>query len=209
MVHALLSAFGLIDAMVPLGCEVAQVDDLRNFHSSDYVDFLESVDKSKDLDQYEDDLDEYGLGFDCPLVTGILDLALHLAGGSLCAARALCRGEVDVAVNWNGGWHHAQRDAASGFCYVNDIVLAINELRGTFARVMYVDLDIHHGDGVENAFMYSSKVFTLSIHHYEDGYFPGTGSMDDVGYGRGRYFCFNVPLKEGATDDTFYTAFDR
>ena len=71
-----------------------------------------------------------------------------------------------VAINWGGGWHHAQRDEASGFCYVNDIVLAIQHLRRVYDRVLYIDLDVHHGDGVENAFNFSPKVFTFSMHKH-------------------------------------------
>ena len=117
-------------------------------------------------------------------------------------------GTVDVAVNFCGGWHHAQRDQASGFCYVNDCVLAILELQKRFKRVLYIDLDIHHGDGVENAFAFSRKVFTLSFHKCEEGYFPGTGSVNDIGLGGGRFYTCNVPLKDGASDQTFIKVFE-
>ena len=95
---------------------------------------------------------------------------------------------VRVALNWAGGWHHARRDSASGFCYVNDIVLAIHRLQAAFKRVMYVDLDVHHGDGVEDAFSSTDKVMTLSIHKMETGFFPGTGACTDTGYGKGRFY---------------------
>lgn len=137
------------------------------------------------------------------------DFVRTIAGGSLAAAKALVAGSVDVAVNFCGGWHHAQRDQASGFCYVNDCVLAILELQKRFKRVLYIDLDIHHGDGVENAFAFSRKVFTLSIHKCEEGYFPGTGSVNDIGLGGGRFYTCNVPLKDGASDQTFITIFEK
>lgn len=100
------------------------------------------------------------------------------------------------------------RGEASGFCYVNDIVLGIHELQKKFKRILYVDLDAHHGDGVENAFAFSNKVMTLSFHHYEAGYFPGTGKVMDVGQGRGKYYSLNVPLKAGIVDTQFIFVFD-
>ncbi len=101
----------------------------------------------------------------------------------------LNHGEADIAINWAGGLHHAKKSEASGFCYVNDIVLAILELlkyevlilsnlkRFRYhQRVLYIDIDIHHGDGVEEAFYTTDRVFTLSFHKFGE-YFPGTGDI--------------------------------
>ena len=102
--------------------------------------------------------------------------------------------------SWSGGLHHAKRNAASGFCYVNDIVLAILELLKYHARVLYIDIDIHHGDGVEEsyplkslqcvlttrAFYTTDRVMTVSFHKFGEGFFPGTGDLDDTGIGRGK-----------------------
>ena len=87
------------------------------------------------------------VGYDCPLFEGIYDYASFMAGASLAAAQCLARGVAKVAINWYGGWHHAMKDEASGFCYCNDIVLAILHLMDHFDRVLYIDIDIHHGDG--------------------------------------------------------------
>ena len=95
-----------------------------------------------------------------------------------------------MAINWSGGWHHAKRDSAAGFCYVNDVVLAIHRLQAAFKRVMYVDLDVHHGDGVEDAFSFTDKVMTMSIHKHEFGFFPGTGALKDVGFGKGKFYRY-------------------
>lgn len=84
--------------------------------------------------------------------------------------------QADVAINWAGGLHHAKKSEASGFCYVNDIVLAILELLKYHQRVLYVDIDIHHGDGVEEAFYTTDRVMTVSFHKYGE-YFPGTGDL--------------------------------
>ena len=88
------------------------------------------------------------IGYDCPLFEGIYDYASWMAGASLAAARCLAKGETQVAINWYGGWHHAMKDEASGFCYCNDIVLAVLHLMDHFDRVLYIDIDIHHGDGI-------------------------------------------------------------
>lgn len=121
-----------------------------------------------------------------------------------------------MAINWAGGWHHAKRSEASGFCYLNDIVLAIhhllthtsslsNDLYPTnLGRVLYLDFDLHHGDGVEEAFWYSPRVVTFSVHHASPGFFPGTGTYTSTdldghylfpnGANRGKFSAFNLPL---------------
>lgn len=82
----------------------------------------------------------------------------------------------DIAINWSGGLHHAKKHEASGFCYINDCVLGILELLKHYERVLYVDIDIHHGDGVEEAFYTTNRVMTASFHKFGE-YFPGTGAM--------------------------------
>lgn len=106
-----------------------------------------------------------------------------------------------------GGLHHAKTSEASGFCYVNDIVLCILELLKTKQRVLYIDIDIHHGDGVEEAFYCTPRVFTLSFHKYATNFFPGTGNLNDTGYGAGKNYSFNVPLKDFIDDDMFLRVF--
>lgn len=112
----------------------------------------------------------------------------------------------DIAVNWAGGLHHAKKCEASGFCYVNDIVLAILELLKKHERVLYVDIDIHHGDGVEEAFYTTDRVMTVSFHKFGD-YFPGTGDVRDIGYGKGKYYSLNVPLDDGIDDESYHSLF--
>ncbi len=106
----------------------------------------------------------------------------------------------DTVINWSGGLHHAKQAEASGFCYINDVVLAILELLKNYQRVLYIgliicilDIDIHHGDGVEEAFYITDRVMTFSIHKFKD-YFPGTGHIDDVGLERGKFSSVNFPL---------------
>jgi len=98
------------------------------------------------------------------------------SGGSIDGARLINTNQADIAINWGGGLHHAKKIEASGFCYVNDIVLGGLELLKYHNRVLYIDIDVHHGDGVEEAFYLTNRVMTLSFHRFGD-FFPGTGSI--------------------------------
>jgi len=128
------------------------------------------------------------------------------SGGSVGGAYKLNNQTSDICINWAGGLHHAKKAEASGFCYVNDIVLGILELLRFHDRVLYIDIDIHHGDGVEEAFYTTNRVMTVSFHKYGE-YFPGTGHIDDTGYGNGRNYALNFPLKDGLDDDSFCQIF--
>uniref|UniRef100_A0A4W5JQ15 Histone deacetylase 3 n=1 Tax=Hucho hucho TaxID=62062 RepID=A0A4W5JQ15_9TELE len=113
----------------------------------------------------------------------------------------------DIAINWAGGLHHAKKFEASGFCYVNDIVISILELLKYHPRVLYIDIDIHHGDGVQEAFYLTDRVMTVSFHKYGNYFFPGTGDMYEVGAESGRYYCLNVPLRDGIDDHSYRQLF--
>ena len=86
------------------------------------------------------------------------------SGASIDCAHSIITGVADISINWSGGLHHAKKKEASGFCYINDIVLCILELLRVYVRVLYVDIDCHHGDGVEEAFYLTNRVMTLSFH---------------------------------------------
>lgn len=207
LVHNLIRAYDLVSHMQLIPPRPASEDSLLSFHSRNYIEFLQKVDQSSDLEKHEEDQLEFGLEYDCPLIEGIYRFVQAIAGASITAAQVLVNGLARVAINWNGGWHHAQRDGAEGFCYVNDIVLAIHKLREKFSRILYIDFDLHHGNGVENAFAFTPHVLTLSLHKHEPGFYPGTGGLLDVGLGRGRYYSVNVPLKDGVRDDNYFTLF--
>ncbi|XP_026314256.1 histone deacetylase 8-like isoform X2 [Hyposmocoma kahamanoa] len=151
--------------------------------------------------------EEYGIGYDCPPVSNMFELISSIAGGSITAAKCLVMDIADVAINWCGGWHHAQRFAADGFCYVNDIVIAIETLKIKFSKVLYIDLDVHHGNGVQDAYNLSKSVFTLSFHKYEPGFYPGTGNIADIGTHTGTGYCCNIPLRAAYSDDTLTCMF--
>ncbi|KIP07486.1 hypothetical protein PHLGIDRAFT_29985 [Phlebiopsis gigantea 11061_1 CR5-6] len=180
--------------------------ELEAYHDHDYVDFLSRV-TPQNQGKMKEMIDQFNCVEDCPIFSDMYDFCKMYAGASLAAARKLCAGTTDVAINWSGGLHHAKKAEASGFCYINDIVLAILELLRYHPRVLYIDIDIHHGDGVEFAFYHSNRVMTLSFHKYTGDFFPGTGKLDDNGAGLGKHFCLNVPLQDGIDDDMYLTTF--
>ncbi|KAG6589425.1 Histone deacetylase 6, partial [Cucurbita argyrosperma subsp. sororia] len=164
MAHNLIVHYGLhrrmeINRPYPAGSE-----DIRRFHSDDYVDFLASVSPETLSDHaFSRHLKRFNVGEDCPVFDGLFGFCQASAGGSIGAAVKLNRGDADIAINWAGGLHHAKKSEASGFCYVNDIVLGILELLKYHRRVLYIDIDVHHGDGVEEAFYTTDRVMVWPL----------------------------------------------
>ncbi|GAA5883397.1 hypothetical protein JCM3774_004146, partial [Rhodotorula dairenensis] len=152
-------------------------------------------------------LSRFNIGDDCPIFSDMYSYCRQYAGASLLAARKLVAGSTDIAINWTGGLHHAKKSEASGFCYVNDIVLAILELLRTHPRVLYIDIDIHHGDGVQEAFYNTNRVLTVSFHKYSPDFFPGTGHIDELGHALGKNFSLNVPLQDGIDNESYVALF--
>lgn len=186
----------------------ATQEEMTQYHSPDYIDFLKSKVNFKSsyaIEQLERfNFMEHG---DCPLFPGIFDFCQISCGGSIDGAIRLNHGLNETCINWSGGLHHARKREAAGFCYTNDIVLAILQLLRYHKRVLYIDIDIHHGDGVEEAFYFSDRVFTCSFHRYGEDFFPGTGAITDFGEQEGRYCCCNFPLKDGLNDEDFMEIF--
>lgn len=203
IVHFLIEGYGLLKFMRVVRPRPATYDQLTVFHDPDYIDFLKRITDVEDEEKYDEEAQQFGLSYDCPAHVGVYEYAALVSGATLQAAESLIDGTADVAINWYGGWHHGKKDSASGFCYTNDVVLGILKLREKFDRVLYVDLDLHHGDGVEDAFCTTNKVLTVSVHKFTSGFFPGTGSLDDIGYNRGKYYSINVPLLDGIKDPEF------
>jgi histone deacetylase 1/2 len=158
--------------------------DFTKFHSDEYVDFLARV-TPDNMKYMTEQLLYFNIGEDCPVFDGLNDFCNIYTTGSILGAHFLNENISDIAINWSGGLHHAKKSEASGFCYINDCVLAILELLTKYERVLYLDIDIHHGDGVEEAFFTTDRVLTCSFHKYGE-YFPGTGNLNDIGYGIGK-----------------------
>ncbi|KAK3122192.1 hypothetical protein QOZ80_8BG0666260 [Eleusine coracana subsp. coracana] len=212
MAHALVRSYGLLDDMMRLRERPATEDEICVVHDHDYVDLLRDLTLGNK--PVTCDIKAYGLNkvvngsIDNPVISGMWDYCQRYSGGSLTAARALAAGEADIAINWSGGMHHACSGEANGFCYVNDITMAVTELLAHFRRVLYLDIDVHHGDGVEAAFANSNRVMTVSFHQCTEGFFPfKNGLVDDVGEGAGMYRTLNVPMKEGMDDEGYHRMF--
>ncbi|KAK8795983.1 histone deacetylase [Blastocystis sp. subtype 4] len=208
LTHNLLLTYNLYRYLEVYRPHQATEEEMEVFHTKEYVDFLSHI-TPNNMKEYQAEMEQFAVpsGVDNPVFDGIFNYCRLYCGASLDAASRLNQGRNQICVNWSGGLHHAKKAEASGFCYMNDIVLAILELLKVFPRVMYIDIDIHHGDGVEEAFYCTDRVMTVSFHKYGN-YFPGTGSIDDIGINEGRNFAVNVPLKDGMDDESYQYVFD-
>jgi acetoin utilization protein AcuC len=151
----------------------------------------------------------FGLGTDDnPIFPGMHDASARVVGASVGAARAVRQGEAIHAVNIAGGLHHAMSDRASGFCIYNDVAIAISWLLGTgIERVAYIDVDVHHGDGVQAVFWDDPRVLTISVHETGRALFPGTGFPEETGGPGAAGSAVNVALPPGTGDDGWLRAF--
>nr|XP_019793776.1 histone deacetylase 1 isoform X3 [Tursiops truncatus] len=205
MTHNLLLNYGLYRKMEIYRPHKANAEEMTKYHSDDYIKFLRSI-RPDNMSEYSKQMQRFNVGEDCPVFDGLFEFCQLSTGGSVASAVKLNKQQTDIAVNWAGGLHHAKKSEASGFCYVNDIVLAILELLKYHQRVLYIDIDIHHGDGVEEAFYTTDRVMTVSFHKYGE-YFPGTGDLRDIGAGKGKYYAVNYPLRDGIDDESYEAIF--
>ncbi|XP_077980928.1 histone deacetylase 3-like [Glandiceps talaboti] len=206
LTHSLVLNYGLYKKMQVYRPYRASQHDMCRFHSEEYIDFLSRV-TPQNIQSFTKSLSHFNVGDDCPVFPGLFDFCAMYTGASLEGATKLNNELCDVAINWAGGLHHAKKFEASGFCYVNDIVISILELLKYHPRVLYVDIDIHHGDGVQEAFYLTDRVMTVSFHKYGNHFFPGTGDMYEIGSESGRYYSLNIPLKDGIDDQSYCQLF--
>ncbi|KAJ7238764.1 hypothetical protein B0H12DRAFT_1326793 [Mycena haematopus] len=206
MTHDLVSAYGMLDKMHVLKPARTSAETMTSFHTDEYVQFLSRV-TPETAAKLSFNGTRFLVGDDNPPFEGVFEFSSISAGGSIAAAQRINSGAADIAINWAGGMHHAKKSEASGFCYINDIVLGILELLRDVTRVLYIDIDCHHGDGVEEAFYTTDRVMTCSFHKY-GAFFPGTGTQEDKGRGRGKGYALNVPLNDGITDEAYKSVFE-
>ncbi|XP_076440662.1 putative histone deacetylase 1-B [Babylonia areolata] len=208
LAHALINNYRLFEKLEICRPQPSSVQDLTRFHSEDYIRFLKAVTPFDIRDRrIMPKLDEYHLKDDCPVFGNLYDFCTLTTGGSIASAVKLNHKKADICINWSGGLHHAKKSEASGFCYVNDAVLAILELLKKHSRVLYIDIDIHHGDGVEEAFYTTDRVMTVSFHNYDGFFFPGTGALSATGSEKGKHYTLNFPLREGMDDASYEFVF--
>ena len=206
LTYELIRACGLLGDPDPRLIEPAPagIEDLLTFHTRDYLDVLQAANSG----EYREGAEAYGLGYgDNPVFPGMFDWSRLVAGASLKAADLVDSGEASIAFNIAGGLHHALASRASGFCYINDPVLAIRRLVSRGRRVAYIDIDAHHGDGVQEAFYDTDRVLTISLHETGAMLFPGSGFEQETGEGAGSGYSVNVPLPPEADDEIFVQAF--
>jgi acetoin utilization protein AcuC len=202
---ALANQLGVTGHFEVFAPPVADDDALCRIHSVEYVEAVRRASTAGPAAGATG----HGLGTsDNPIFRGMHECAAQIAGGSIAAAQAVARGEVDRAVNLFGGLHHAMPDYASGFCIYNDPALAIAALLDAgVKRVAYVDIDVHHGDGVQRAFYDDPRVLTVSIHESPMSLFPGTGWPSELGRGDAVGTSVNVALPAGTADAAWLRAF--
>lgn len=204
LTRRLVDAFGLDREVEVVAAKAAGESTLRLVHREDYIAAVRAA--SADPGAADQ---SYGLGtMDDPAFAGMHEVSALIAGQSVGAAEAVWRGEALHAVNFAGGLHHAMPGAASGFCIYNDASLAIARLLELGAeRVAYVDVDVHHGDGVQAAFWDDPRVLTISLHEHPRTLFPQTGWPEETGADAAEGSAVNVALPAGTGDAGWLRAF--
>jgi acetoin utilization protein AcuC len=187
-----IRALNLLDGASVVKPRAATDDELMTVHALDYINAVKRAIPNL----------RYGLGTeDVPVVAGMHDAAANIVGATLVAAEEVMSGRVQRAFSMSGGLHHAHHAQASGFCIYNDLAVAIKYMQRRYgARVMYIDYDAHHGDGVQWIFYNDPEVLTVSYHESGAFLYPGTGFIDEIGEGDGHGYSVNVPL-DPSTDD--------
>ncbi|MFQ5596020.1 MAG: acetoin utilization protein AcuC [Anaerolineae bacterium] len=179
-------------------------EELYLFHTPEYVEVV------RRLSQGDIGVPAWKYGFgpgDNPVWARMYETESLKVGSALLAAELVHGGKVDVAFSFGGGLHHAGPAMASGFCVFNDAAVAIHWLLRQGRRVVYIDIDGHHGDGVQNAFYDTNRVLTISLHESGRHLFPGTGFVHEIGAGAGEGYSVNVPLPPYTDDETYLWAF--
>lgn len=188
------------EGMVEVAPVAATTEEMQMFHTAEYLDALKRAGDG----YFDQGMFEFGLGTgDCPVFKGMWDYGVLAVGATITAAKKILSGAASVAFNPSGGFHHAHPGQASGFCYINDVVLGLMTLANGGKRVLFLDVDVHHSDGVQEAFYSRNDVMTVSLHQDGRTLFPGTGYPGDIGEGDGKGYSVNVPLPGGTYDGAY------
>ncbi len=203
----------MLDLLRALGHDVRTVapepatrEEILSVHEDYYVRRVEELSAGQDVQDRED----YGLGTpDNPAFPGMDEAARWLVGGTLLGARLICEKGEKRVLQLGGGLHHARRNFASGFCIYNDLAVAINYLTRQGLWVAYLDIDVHHADGVQQILYEDKRVMTISFHESGRYLFPGTGEIHELGSGLGRGLKLNLPLEPFTEGDSYLEAFEQ
>ena len=206
LTRTLLEAAGALPAAALAGVEPITERELARVHLARYIDAVKHASRGEE----QDDAYSYGLGTgDNPIFPDMHEAVLRVCSGTVTAVELVASGRARRAVNLAGGLHHALRAKASGFCVYNDLALGIRRAVDQHGlRVVYIDLDVHHGDGVQWLFYDTPDVMTISLHESGRYLFPGTGHTYETGRGPGRGTSVNMPLEPFTEDDSFLEAFE-
>lgn len=203
----LLECMNLLDPEDIIPPRKATDEELALFHDVQYIEAVKRASQNR-LD--EDKSIVFGLGTeDTPMFANMHEASSYLVGGTLTAVDAVLNGETLHALNLGGGLHHGFQRQAAGFCIYNDGAIAIKYLREKYnLKVLYVDTDAHHGDGVQLAFYDDPNVCTFSIHETGRYLFPGTGNVDERGIKEGHGYSFNLPIDAFTQDESFLQLYE-
>jgi acetoin utilization protein AcuC len=206
-VHDALETLGAFQrsTAVVLAPRDATIAEIERIHSPEYVRAVEAASADPTVDSSRWGLSADG---DTPPFAGMHEASLLTTGGTLRGMDEVLAGRLRVSFNGAGGLHHALRSRASGFCIYNDPAIACGLLADRGLKVAYVDIDAHHGDGVQAAFYDTDQVLTISLHETGHSLFPGTGFADERGTGKGAGYSINVPLPAYTDDHAYTIAFD-
>src|SRR5712692_1688620 len=207
----LIKSTGLIEHSHLLPPRAATIEELELVHTPEYVELVRALSDPKRRRTVPPRAIE-AAGYasaDNPISDELHEGTSLVVGASLVAAEAIQSGAALHAFSPSGGLHHAHRDRASGFCTYNDPAIACRWLRDRGHRVAYIDVDVHHGDGVEEIFQTDPDVLTVSLHESGRYLFPGTGFTDDCGVGPGRRSAANLPFMPFTWDEPWLEGFER
>lgn len=184
----------------------ATKEELLTFHDPSFIETLDLFGNTGSAFSARFGLDTD----DCPVFPGVHRYARLPVGGVIDATIGVAKGKFKNAMSFVGGFHHAMESQAAGFCYLNDTVVAIKKYKelNPGKRVLYLDTDVHHGDGTQKAFYADLDVLTISLHEKSMGFFPGTGGPEEMGIGEGRGYSVNVPLPPLTDDVEYWKAFE-
>ena len=202
----------VLDLLKELGCPVkietpepVNPEMLFTIHDENYVKTIEALSRGESKSEAE----KYGLGtIDNPVAIGMAEGARYQAGGTLLGAKLLLKEKAKKVLQLGGGFHHAHRNLAAGFCIYNDLALAIKEMTNHDWHVAYIDIDVHHADGVQEIFYTDDKVMTISLHESGEFLFPGTGWVHELGQGMGKALKLNLPLDPFTEGNSYIEVMD-
>jgi len=184
----------------------ASRDELTMFHDESYIETLDLFGNTGSAFSAR-----FGLDTDeCPIFQDVHKYASLPVGGVIDATIGVSEGKFKNAISFAGGFHHAMESQAAGFCYLNDTVIAIKKYKelNPGKKVLYIDTDVHHGDGTQMAFYDDPDVLTISLHEMSMGFFPGTGRSEEIGIGDGKGYSVNIPLPPLTDDVEYWRAFE-